>query len=306
MENNKKPTSLQLRGTTDGSGSFGLDLFNPEVFETMQRICRMYTSSELVPDMYRTSAKNPEASAIGNTMIAVEMSHRIGASTLMVMQNLVIIHGRPSWSSKFLIATVNTSGRFNPLKYKFENLGKLGKVKYTEYVWDDAARKKLPVVKEFDGTNVDNWEAIAYTTAKGSDEILESSPVSVEMAITEGWYTKNNSKWPNMTRQMLTYRTASFWTSAYAPELSMGMRTVEEEQDINYIDIPHEDVSNEVKATENIKEKGNSKPLDTDSVPTAKGNPKAEHPKTPSDSTKTPEPQTASNGAHVTPSQPSF
>ena len=31
---------------------------------------------------------------------------------------------------------------------------------------------------------------------------------------------------------MLMYRAASFWTSAYAPELSMGMRTVEEQQDI--------------------------------------------------------------------------
>ena len=37
-----------------------------------------------------------------------------------------------------------------------------------------------------------------------------------------------------MPRQMLMYRAASFWTSVYAPELSMGMRTVEESQDMGY------------------------------------------------------------------------
>jgi hypothetical protein len=42
-----------------------------------------------------------------------------------------------------------------------------------------------------------------------------------------------------MTRQMLMYRAASMWTNAYAPELSMGMRTVEEQQDIytDYYDV---------------------------------------------------------------------
>ena len=39
-----------------------------------------------------------------------------------------------------------------------------------------------------------------------------------------------------MTKQMLMYRAASFWTSAYAPELSMGMKTIEENQDIQDVD----------------------------------------------------------------------
>ena len=49
-----------------------------------------------------------------------------------------------------------------------------------------------------------------------------------------------------MTRQMLMYRAASFWTNAYAPELSMGMRTVEEYQDI--IDVDYQNVETEVAA----------------------------------------------------------
>ena len=47
------------------------DFFNPTQFETMQRVCKMFSSSELVPDMYKTNLAlkdgqpiNPEAKAI--------------------------------------------------------------------------------------------------------------------------------------------------------------------------------------------------------------------------------------------------
>lgn len=229
--------------------SVALNFFDREQFEVLQRICKMFSSSELVPDMYKTNtalkdgvAINPENKAMANCMIAIEVAHRIGASPLMVMQNMIIIYGRPSWSSKFLIATVNTCGRFNPMQYRMTNLGRVGKLPFTDYVWE-SGRKKA-VTKEFDGLQLDNIQCIAFTTAKGSNEILESSPIDIKMAIQEGWYTKAGSKWQTMPKQMLMYRAASFWTNAYAPELSMGMKTDDEIRDI--IDIPYEDVTNRV------------------------------------------------------------
>ena len=207
-----------------------VNFFDPTQFETMQRVCKMFASSELVPDMYKASDKNPIEKAVSNCMIAIEIAQRIGASPLMVMQNMVPIYGKPSWSSKFLVATVNTCGRFNPLQYRFAEKGMLGMVEYTDYEWQGG--RKVAVQKQFDGKKIMDIECIAYTSAKGSDQVLESSPVSIRLSIQEGWYTKNGSKWQTMTKQMLMYRAASFWTSAYAPELSMGMRTVEEQQDI--------------------------------------------------------------------------
>ena len=123
--------SVEL-ATTNNNQVQAFDFFNPVQFETMQRVCRMFSSSELVPDMYKANTTpdkngqpiNPPEKAMANCMIAIEMAQRIGASPLMIMQNMVIIYGRPSWSSKFLVATVNTCGRFNPLQYKIENLGK--------------------------------------------------------------------------------------------------------------------------------------------------------------------------------------
>lgn len=241
------------------------NFFDPVQFDTMQRVCSFFASSDLVPDNYKAQLKPFPAGAdentmnaikaentaiktkaIANCMIAVEVASRIGASPLMVMQNMAVIYGRPSWSSKFLIATVNSCGRFEPLQFRFTDKGALGMVDYTDYVWNPTKRCKEPVTKQFDGKKIHDIECVAFTTKRGSDGMLESSPVSVRLAIQEGWYTKNGSKWQTMTKQMLMYRAASMWTNAYAPELSMGMRTVEEQQDI-YTD--YEDVTaNEVAA----------------------------------------------------------
>lgn len=254
--------------TTTAPAMAGFNFFDPVQFETMQRVCKMFASSDLVPDTYKPKVKqipngaNPEMvaaiqaenkaamdKAVANCMIAVEVSMRIGASPLMVMQNMAVIYGRPSWSSKFLIATVNSCGRFEPLQFRFKELGALGMVEYTDYVWNDHTRRKEAVPRQFDGRKVMNIECVAYTSKKGSKEVLESSPVTIRLAVEERWYTKDGSKWPTMPRLMLMYRAASMWTNTYAPELSMGMRTIEEQQDI--VDVEFEEIPNAPAATAN-------------------------------------------------------
>lgn len=258
----QNPTGLV---TVTSPMNAGFNFFDPVQFETMQRVCKMFSSSDLVPDNYKPNYKpipanatpeqiaainleNQEAKnkAVANCMIAIEISMRIGASPLMVMQNMVPIYGKPSWSSKFLIATVNSCGRFEPLQYRFTDKGMLGMVDYTDYVWDGRTNRKQAVQKQFDGKKIQDIECVAYTTKKGSKEILESSPVSVRLAIQEGWYTKNGSKWQTMTKQMLMYRAASWWTSVYAPDLSMGMRTIEEQQDI--VDAEYQEITDTPEA----------------------------------------------------------
>lgn len=233
------------------------NFFDPEQFATIQRVAKMFAHSELVPDIYKIQVPQgadekttamAEMKAMSNCVIALEIASRIGASPLMVMQNLVIIYGRPSWSAKFLISTVNTCGRFEPLQFRFTEKGNLGIVDYVDYVYNPTTRRKDAVKKQFDGRKIMNLECVAYTTKRGKEQVLESSPVTIEMAIKEGWFTKSGSKWQSMPRQMLMYRAASWWTSVYAPELSMGMRTVEEEQDIIDITDTAVDVTDKVAA----------------------------------------------------------
>lgn len=220
MENQTKTAVMTVQNEQTGVSPF--NFFDPSQFEVMQRVSKMFASSELVPDMYRATDKNPLDKAMANCMIAIDVAQRIGASPLMVMQNMYIVYGKPAWSSKFLIATINTCGRFNPLQFKFNNLGKIGKINNVDYSFD-------------------NIECTAYATSRSSKDVLEGSPISIAMAISEGWYTKNGSKWKTLTKQMLMYRAASFWTSVYAPELSMGMKTEYEAMDIE--DIPYDDIS---------------------------------------------------------------
>lgn len=205
-------------------------------FELMQRKAQVYTSSTIVPKEYQGQEK------IGNVIIALDMAKRLNANPLLIMQNLNVIQGKPAWSAKFLIATVNVCGRFEPLQYKFIERGTVGQVEYNETVFDERMRRNTYVARTFDGSRVKNIECVAYTRRKGSTEILESSPVDIRTAVLEGWYTKKGSKWPTMTKQMLMYRAASWWANAYAPDISMGFMTTEEIQDTTVQEAEYEEM----------------------------------------------------------------
>lgn len=165
-------------------------------FDAAQRMAMALSRSSLVPTAYQGKDGLP------NCLIAMEMANRIGASVFMVMQNLDIIHNRPSWRSTFLIATVNTSGRFSPLRYRFQG-----------------------------GEGTDEWGCRAYAADLENGEECEGPLVTISMAKAEGWYQKKGSKWQTLPELMLRYRAAAFWTRVYAPELSMGMHTADEVQD---------------------------------------------------------------------------
>ena len=91
-------------------------------FEATQRIAMMYAMSNFIPDSYkyRNGQQLEQNVVLANCTIALEMATRMQANPLMVMQNLYIVHGQPAFSSKFLIACINASKRFSPLRYEFK------------------------------------------------------------------------------------------------------------------------------------------------------------------------------------------
>lgn len=179
-------------------------------FESAQRMATALSKSNLVPKEY--------VGNMPNALVALEVAQRIGASPLMVMQNLYIVHGRPSWSSQFIIAAINSCGRFKPLRFDITGEG-------------------------------DDRTCIAWTE-DNSGYRLESPPVSIGMAKKEGWYSKNGSKWQTMPELMLRYRSASFFGRLYAPDVLMGMYSEDEVRDMPEMrDItPQEDTVAELNA----------------------------------------------------------
>ena len=162
--------------------------------DILARQSAMYAASTIIPDTYRN---NP-----GNCGIAIDMAQRMGCNPLMVMQNLYIVHGQPSFSSKFLIAALNSTGRFSPLSYEWT--GEEGKP---------------------------SWGCRATAVRLSDGEVLKGSKITLDMATKEGWATKKDSKWQSMPEQMLMYRAAAFFQRAYAPEVSMGFISTEEAEE---------------------------------------------------------------------------
>ena len=164
---------------------------NLQGFSLMQRVANALAQSTLVPQQFQGN--------IPNCLIGLEMAQRIGASPLMVMQNLYVVYGRPGWSAKFLIASFNQCGRFSAVRYEWQ--GTQGK---------------------------DDWGCRAYAIEKATGERIQGPLITIKLAKDEAWYDKKGSKWQTMPELMLMYRAAAWMINSHAPEISMGLNTAEE------------------------------------------------------------------------------
>ncbi|MGU2444396.1 hypothetical protein ACTXHA_28685 [Burkholderia cenocepacia] len=242
-----------------------VDMFTERGFSLANRIAKAYASSDAVPAQFRSHnlkkagseehwVENP--SAIGNCLVAIEVARAVRMSITAVMQNADMIEGKLRWSGKFVIAAINASGRFTPLRFQMVNRGRI-KAKYKEKTgWNQQARK--PIFEERE-VEVDDIECIAWALPKGTPEprlspddvrkyagrmldlyrdigmpVIESAPVSMQMVVEEGWFGKSGSKWQTGLRTlMFQYRAGSFFGNIHAPDIVMGMgRTTEEEADV--------------------------------------------------------------------------
>jgi len=174
----------------------GTQLTIPGAPEGLMGMAQFLAKSTMVPSTYQGK---PE-----NCFIAVELAHRIGVSPMLVMQSMVPINGKPSWSSQFLTSITNSCGRFTPIRYEW--FGKEGQ---------------------------DDWGCRAYMTEISTGEKLIGTTITMKMVKGEGWLDKKGSKWATMAPQMFCYRAAAFLVRAYAPELCQGMPTREEVEDVS-------------------------------------------------------------------------
>lgn len=181
--------------TTTGSCFSGI-----QAFEDAQRIAKALASSTLIPPQFQGQA------GFANCLVALEIANRLNLSPFLVMQHVHVIHGRPSFSSQFLIALVNGCGEFSPLRFELNGQG-------------------------------DAQACRCTATDLRSGELLEGPWVSIAMAKKEGWFSKNGSKWQSMPELMLRYRASAFWQRLYASHLTLGFKTEEEVVDIEPVTI---------------------------------------------------------------------
>ena len=165
-----------------------LSIYSSERYEAALRQATTLAKSDLLPKAF---SGRPE-----NCLIALELAERMGASPFMVAQNVDVIHGKPSFSAKFLIGCFNSCGRFEPITYEEDT--------------QDGGRCR------------------ALSKVRSTGDRIEGPWVSVTMAQAEGWVSKAGSKWQTMPQMMLRYRAATFMIRTTAPELSVGLPTSDE------------------------------------------------------------------------------
>lgn len=163
-------------------------------FALLKQMAMIFANSHIVPTVFRA---NPN-----NALIACHMAQRMNCDPLTVMQNLHIINGRPGWSAQFLIAVWNGCGRFSPMRFE----------------WITEGPQK---------------GCRAYATELATGEKLVGTTITWKMVQGEGWEKKAGSKWATMPEQMFMYRAAAFMVRAFAPEITLGLHTADEMQDVH-------------------------------------------------------------------------
>ena len=181
--------------TTTGSVFSGI-----QAFEDAQRIAKALASSTLIPPQFQGQQ------GFANCLVALEIANRMGISPFLAMQHLHVIHGRPSWSSSFIIAMVNGCGRFSPLRFELSGSG-------------------------------DSLACYAVATDLASEQELKGPTITMAMAKKEGLATKSGSKWLSMPEHMIRLRSAAFWGRTYAPDLLLGLQSHEEVMDIQPVKV---------------------------------------------------------------------
>jgi hypothetical protein len=171
-----------------------------QAFEDAQRIAKALASSTLIPTQFQGQQ------GFANCLVALEIANRMNISPFLAMQHLHVIHGRPSWSSSFIIAMVNGSGRFSPLRFEMSGEG-------------------------------ESLACYAVATDVKSEQELKGPTITIAMAKKEGWFSKNGSKWQSMPELMIRYRAAAFWGRLYASDLLLGIQSQEEVVDVELVNV---------------------------------------------------------------------
>ena len=180
-----------------------------EGFVLGQRMAQALSCSTFVPESYQARLYDKDGNflrenyaAVGNCLMALELSSRLDVSPLMIMQNVDMVKGRPGFRGAFCASLINSSYKFpkGDLDYEIEG---------------DPCKP--------------GYRCRAFATRRDG-KVVHGEWITWEMVTGESW--DKNPKWKTMPGQMMRYRSAAFFIKAYAPERMLGLPTMEELEDM--------------------------------------------------------------------------
>ena len=170
--------------------------------QELMEMSKFMAKSTIVPLLFQN---RPE-----NCYIALDLASRMDLSPMMVMQNLYVIQGKPSFSGSFIGALIRSDAQFKNVELV--------------YVGDKDANGEYSINEKY-GAYVR-----AIRTRDGSE--VRGGTVTLRIAKAEGWTTKTGSKWLTIPTIMLAHRAYAWFGRQHCPELLMGMQMQDEVYDI--------------------------------------------------------------------------
>ena len=173
-----------------------------ESFALAQRMATALSAAAIFPAKFKDA---------GSCVVIINMAWRLNMDPMEVAQNIDIIHGNPSWKSAYVISKITSSPQWEEFDFEHTIEGKI----------------KNPTTGEM----MDN-KVCRVVAKRARDGVVKyGNPVSFKMAIAEGWWTRKDSKWPNMPDQMIEYRAASFFNRIHPTAELLGLRSSDEAAD---------------------------------------------------------------------------
>lgn len=200
---------------------------NRNKFEQLQRAAILLSKSKMVPRHFQNE--------MSDCFVALELAQRMGCSVFMLMQNMFVVHGKPGFEAKFVIAQVNYLankgvGPFTaPIRWTFD---------------DD----KNPT------------SCTAHATMRVTGLPVEET-IDMDTVNAEGWLKKDGSKWRTIPKLMFRYRSASWLCRLNCPEVLMGMYTLDELEDMGTPSVA--EIAESALDRESIQNSENKKPKET-------------------------------------------
>jgi hypothetical protein len=164
--------------------------------DKLMEMASMLSKSTIVPVAYQN---RPE-----NCFIALDMASRMGVSPMVVMQNLYVIQGKPSFSGSAIASMIRSNPQYTNVELNY--VGEEGK---------------------------DTWGAYVTAENKHNGKTIKGATVTIAIAKKEGWLTKGASKWLTMPELMLGYRAYTWFGRIHCPEVMMGLQATEEISDVS-------------------------------------------------------------------------
>src|SRR5262245_29660520 len=134
-----------------------------------------------------------------DVFIGLQLARRMNLDAMTVLQAMQVINGTPSWRATFIIARLNSSGKFKD-----------------DVDWEVSGKG-------------DTLTVTAFATKQNGKRVEET--VDMAMAKAEGW--TRNPKYNTIPKTMLKYRAVTFLCRFHAPEVMLGLPMADElDQDV--------------------------------------------------------------------------